>query len=441
MTLKEKIEKANLLFEEAKAIVAKGDDATVEEKAKVEPLLDEAQALKAEAYQMKRIVDYGAQMVAEAEIEQDPDSEKQEREDPTEFKEWSNFLQSAYAAHHPQREGPRDPRLQEFREKVDDDMTPQEKQMIEAVGGQGGFLVPTEFLAQLQAAIAESAIVRPRASIIRMRRRSIEVPVLDQTATGVVGQPGWFGGMIFAWGPEALEKVMTEAKFRQIALVAHKLYGYTRASNELVADSAISLGDFLGGPLGLAGGISFMEDYAFLMGTGAGQPLGVITSVNQPTIVVARATAGQITYPDICNMMERFLPSAGNGCWVVTQSGMSELLQMSGPAGNPSYVWAPNAQERVPGYLFGYPVLWSEKVPRIGVQGDILLADFAHYLIGDRQATTVEATQFDRWAYDQTSWRAVHRVNGQPWLSAPITYMDQIQSVSPFVILGDVVAS
>jgi hypothetical protein len=29
----------------------------------------------------------------------------------------------------------------------------------------------------------------------------------------------------------------------------------------------------------------------------------------------------------------------------------------------------------------------------------------------------------------------VHRVDGRPWLSAPITYRDGVTTVSPFVIL------
>ena len=65
------------------------------------------------------------------------------------------------------------------------------------------------------------------------------------------------------------------------------------------------------------------------------------------------------------------------------------------------------------------------------------LADFRYYLIGDRQATTIESTPYtDQWKYDLTSWRAVHRVDGQPWLSAPLTYQDGTVQVSPFVILG-----
>jgi len=242
------------------------------------------------------------------------------------------------------------------------------------------------------------------------------------------------------WAEEAAAKTSTEAQFRQIELVAHKLIMYTRASDELLDDSAISLSDFLTGPMGFAGCVTWFEDYAFLRGSGAGQPLGVITAVNRPTIVVARAAAGAIGFADLANMMENFLPS-GQGIWVITQSAMSELIQLNGPAGNPSYIWQPNARDGIPGNILGYPVIWSEKNPILGTQGDVLLADFRYYLIGDRQATTIESTEYDYWRYDQTSWRAVHRVDGQPWLSSPLRYQDGTTQVSPFVILGDVSTS
>jgi HK97 family phage major capsid protein len=85
--------------------------------------------------------------------------------------------------------------------------------------------------------------------------------------------------------------------------------------------------------------------------------------------------------------------------------------------------------------------VWTEKVPRVGTTGDVVLADWRYYLLGDRQATTIESTKFDRWAYDETSWRVVHRVDGQPWLSAPLTYQDGTTQVSPFVVLSSTIAT
>ena len=309
--------------------------------------------------------------------------------------------------------------------------------MAEATGAAGGYLVPTEYQNELMSVASEDSIVRSRATIIPMRRRAIKVPVLDQTGS-TANQPHWFGGIQIYWEEEAGEKTQSDPTFRQIELIAHKMIGYTRASDELLDDSAISLDAFLRGPLGFGGAMKWTEDYVFLRGTGAGQPLGIINA--GATIVEGRAAANTIGFDDIADMMEDFLPS-GRGIWCITQSAMSELIQMNGPAGNPSYIWQPNARDGVPGYLMGMPVKFTEKLPRIGTQGDILLADMKYYLIGDRQAITVDSTKFDRWRYDQTSWRIVSRIDGQPWLSAPLTYDDGTTQVSPFVILGAPVSS
>lgn len=424
MDYKEKLAQAKVLFDKAKAILS-DPEASAEDKGKIEAMLEEAKRLKKEALQLKEILDTGIDEILESKEEV---KEVDPKQSPKEFKEWGEFLTSIWLENTGRKH---DNRLVYFKDEAAKGH--EGKQMVESVGASGGFLVPAEFLAQLQTIMAEDAIVRSRATIIRMRRRQVDIPVLDQTGTSA-GVPHWFGGMQFYWAEEASEKTITDAEFRKVSLVAHKLIGYTRASDELLDDAAISLSDFLTGPLGFAGGVAWMEDYSFLQGTGAGQPLGVINA--GATITVNRAAQNAIGFSDLADMMESFLPG-GKGVWIITQSALSDIIQMVGPAGNQSYIWQPNAREGIPGSILGLPVIWSEKVPAVGTAGDVVLADWKYYLLGDRQAATVESTKFDKWRFDQTSWRVVHRVDGQPWLSAPLTYQDGATQVSPFVILGD----
>jgi len=436
---KEKLARAKALMEQIKAI---GPDTPAEEKAKVPEMLEEIKQLKGEAGQLKDIALTAAELDEQMntivperlqkQVKREQANTPQDDPEPrSEFKSWGEFLESTWLWATGQY---KDKRLMQFVER-DKDGSPvsSRKDLVENVGALGGFLVPVEFRAQLYSIMAEESFVRTRATVIPMRRRQIDIPVLDQTGA-TAGIPHWFGGMIFYWAEEATEKTHTDPNFRKIQLVAHKLIGYTRASDELLDDSAVSLEAFLTGPMGFAGGAVWHEEYCFLNGTGAGQPLGVINA--GATITVPRAGAGAIAYTDLCDMLENFLPS-GRGIWVITQSAMSDIVQINGPAGNPSYVWTTNAADGIPGTIFGMPVIWTEKVPRIGTAGDVGLYDWRYYLIGDRQAATVESTKFDRWSYDETSWRMVHRVDGQPWLSQPLTYQDGVTQVSPFVILGD----
>lgn len=429
--------------------VPEGDktrEATVEEKGQVEALYKDAIQLKFEGMQLQQIQIEGADisqiLAASQEGKEDNlsrvQAETKARQNgngarPDRWNTWGEFLKAVWIAMTiPNGKVDRRLTFVEYDDATENIMRKENKDMAEAVGATGGFLVPTEFQANLQSVMAEQAVIRNRATRIPMRRRSIKIPVLDQTSTAA-GVPHWFGGMTFAWAEEASSKAQSDPTFRDIELVAHKLIGYTRASDELVADSAISLDAFLSGPLGFAGGAVWMEEFAFLQGTGAGQPLGVINA--GATITEGRNTAGTVVFDDLADMMEDFLPS-GEGLWMISQSLMSDIIQLNGPAGNPSFIWQANARDGIPGQILGFPVIWTEKLPAAGSAGDILLADWKFYLLGDRQATTIESTKFDRWRFDQTSWRMVHRVDGQPWLSAPITLQDGTTQVSPFVILG-----
>ena len=435
MEYKEKLGQAQALIEQAKAIV-NNEKATPEEKASVEKMLTDAQALKAEALQLKDILEMGIEL-AGAQTEAQKKSAP-EQKGSGKFESWGEFLEQVFMAGHPNIKSAPDPRLRFFKDKDEEAQANAgrmaKKDMAEAVGATGGFLVPVEYQNQLQGVMGEGSLVRGRATRIPMARRQINLPVLDQTGT-TAGVPHWFGGMRFYWAEEASQKTESDANFRQVSLVAHKLIGYTRASDELVDDSAISLDAFLSGPLGFAGGVSWMEDYAFLQGTGTGQPLGVINA--GATIGVARQVQAGVTYTDLVNMFEAFLPSS-QGVWFISQSVISNLMTMTDPGNN--YLWPTmymgGAAAGRPPTLLGMPVIFTEKLPRVGTAGDVLLADWRYYLLGDRQATTIESTKFDRWQYDQTSWRVVHRVDGQPWLSTPLTYQDGTTQVSPFVILS-----
>jgi HK97 family phage major capsid protein len=424
----DKLAQAQQLYDGVKVILS-NTAATPEEKAKVEPMMKDAERFKADAVALKAIMVAATEMDAiKAAAQAEPETKEQRAVKAADkWADWGEFLQKSWQTMC--KGSQRDPRLVWF----DDDGKGQlqTKNLAENVGSTGGFLVPTEFDATLRALIGERSIVRQRATVIPMRRRQVNLPVLDQTGS-TAGLPNWFGGMQVYYTEEGASKPEVNAKFRQISLVAKKLTAWTAASNELLDDSAVSLSAFLAGPMGFAGAVQWWEDYMFLRGTGAGQPLGVI---NAGATINVNPAAGDVTYTDLVNMIEHFLPT-GNPVWVIHQSNMSNLMLMTGPAGQPSYLWG-SAADGVPNRLLGYPVIFTEKLPRNKLAGTVLLADFSYYLVGDRQATTVDSNATgERWRYDETEWRVIHRHDGQPWLSAPLTLVDGTSSVSPFVILG-----
>jgi HK97 family phage major capsid protein len=353
-------------------------------------------------------------------------NKRKQDEQSLEIKSMAEFLKLVDEANY---RGKKDSRLVYFESET--------KDLAESAGSTGGFLVPVEQATQMYMASAPGAIVRPRATVIPMARRELTIPVLDQTGT-TAGEFHWFGGLQVYWQAEASEKSQSEPSFRQIRLVANDLVGYTRASEALLEDNAASLESFLTGPMGFGGAMVAAEDYAFFNGTGVGQPLGILNATGVTTSV-ARAVQASVTYEDLLDMEAAFYSPNNSGMWVISQSQMANIMKMTGPTGNPNYVYRPSAADGSPATLLGRPVRFTlDMLPRgtTTSAGDVLLADFGFYLVGDRKRITVDSTRQERWRFNQVSWKVVARVDGQPWLSAPITSRDGVTTVSPFVLLG-----
>jgi HK97 family phage major capsid protein len=257
-----------------------------------------------------------------------------------------------------------------------------------------------------------------------------------QQSEVVAGGFNWFGGVVTYYTEEAGQMQESQPNFRQITLTAHKMTAYSVASDELLDDSAVSIQDFLMGDRGFPGAIVHQADYDYLRGDGVGKPQGVIGA--DCTIVHARGTANQVNYEDLTAMLSKAMPNSSL-VWVISQTAMNELLTLQGPTGNPVYLWA-NAVSGAPASLLGYPVIWSDKSPALGDEGDVLLAAFSYYLIGDRQAITMDVSTEEYFRTNQVSWRANFRHDGKPWLKAPFSYGrgEELGQLSPFVVLGDV---
>ncbi len=444
MNYLETLEEANRLALQAKALLVK-EDADAEDAEQRDKLIKAAVALKNKAAEIKELEGIVAQYNEVKTGRPAPNAVK--------FDGLGHFLTELFFAQdtrqvrdsndvHPyfRKERPfRDPQEESeetntwlARKSNAPNAPMSRKDLVESIGASGGFLVPVEFRPELIAIVYEQNPIRERATVIPMRRRQVQVPSLDQTGT-TSGATRQHGGIAASWTEEATAKAETQPSFRQINLVAHKLVCYTEISDELLADEAIGLVGFLQGENGFGGAIRWEEEYTFLQGTGAGQPLGVINAGG--TVQVAAQAANAVAPLDLFNMLEAHVPGQ-DPIWHINRGVMSDILNLNGPAGNPSYIFIQNATERPSMTLFGYPVHWTEKLPALGTSGSVLLANWSWYYIGDRQQLTIDSSMHYRFQYDLTAWRAVHRVDGQPALSAPLTLADGTTQISPFVILG-----
>jgi len=423
---------------------------TAEEHANIRQMMDDAGALMSQSKTMAELEE--AITGTESKMHRPEETNTL----PKKGNPWQSFGSFLSAIHGTAAYGNWNPQLKESYIKVDDDPTPgfdiknmgwvgamrgasgarEVKDLTEAVGADGGFTVIPEYRNQLMALTEFMRFVRSRAMVIPMRARQITLPTLDQTGS-TSGVANLYGGVIPKWTAEAASKEETQPAFRQMEIIAHKLICYTEASDELLADSAIGLETLLSTLFG--GAIANEEEWAFINGSGAGQPLGIVSAGCGVTIRHARAAAGAIGINDVFNLLSHFMGQSP--IWLAYQSTMPQILSMNGPAGNPSYVWIGNGRDAMPTTLMGFPVYFIENCSTLGNEGDLILADWSKYVIGDRQTTTVDASKHFRFQNDLTAWRAVHRVGGRPWLSAPLTLRDGTTEVSPFCLLNDAVGS
>lgn len=299
----------------------------------------------------------------------------------------------------------------------------------------GGYLIPETYRSEIMTLALESSVVRPRATVLTMSTPTQLVPFNDATSNA----SSVYGGFIFYWSDEAADSSAnaTNAKFGRMKLEVNDLIGYSQVPNELMADAA-GLNSWI--MQALPRGLGFFEDIAFLNGNGAGQPLGVLNAANTALVTIAKETgqaADTIVTQNILNMFARMLPaSLGNAVWVANINTFPQLMQLTinvGTGGAPVMLMdirnAPDIR------LLGRPVVFTEKAASIGDLNDISFVDFSYYMVGDRQAVSLDSSEHVNFATNQTALRIIERVDGRPWLQSAITPYKG-SSLSPFINLA-----
>ena len=306
---------------------------------------------------------------------------------------------------------------------------------------QGGFLVPEVYQKELQQIALENEIVEPNGATVfpPIATDSLKIPTIVDTSHA----SSVFGGVVAYWTAERGEKTPTKPAFGQIELVPKKLAGLTYTSNELLMDSAIALEPLIKRMFGTAMG--YFKDDAFLNGTGAGQPMGILSCGALKTVF--RNTVNRVFFEDLREMYACMLPSSHRyAFWVINPSVLPDLIGMTSndlaPAAGTNPIWLNHqmgATSPLPGTIFGRPFIISEKMPGLGTQGDIGYFDFRYYLIFNRQPITIDASTHVAFTTDETCWRFVLRVDGQCWPQSPITPRHAaapVTTISPFVVLA-----
>ena len=303
--------------------------------------------------------------------------------------------------------------------------------MNEGTPSDGGFLVPIEYSKDIHNVALESEIILPRCQVHPMISNTVRLPAME------IGDhsANLFGGFTATWKAELGTLTQANPKARQMELNANKLTGFVRASNELISDmtNTNKLTEICGKGLG------WYRDAAFISGSGAGQPLGLVNSSCK--VEVAKET-GQSNYTIVLENLNKMLASLYmggflNSVWIVSQTALPQLLTLAlsvGTGGSASLVMTEQDGQYK---IYGRPVVFSEHMEEVGSAGDIMLTDLSQYIVGLKEEMRVDLSQHVFFETDELAMRLISRLDGQSLWGESLTLKDGSTEVSPIVTLGE----
>ncbi len=309
----------------------------------------------------------------------------------------------------------------------------------EAAGADGGFAVPPEWRSEIMRMVTGEDAILARTDRQTVSGNTITFPVDETTAWQSTG------GIQTYWDSEAATITQSKPQLTDLTIKLSRLTALVPVTEELLED-APAMSGYVTSKAGEK--MAFKVNDAIINGTGVGQPLGIM---NAPcTVSVAKVTsqtAATFHADNAVAMMARMpAQSFANSVWLINQDVVPQILKLgfavttaTGTAAGAGALYLPPnglANQSTYGSLLGRPIIVTEACATLGTVGDVILADLTKYLAVVKGAMKAD-TSIHLW-FDQNvmAFRFVMRMNGQPWLSAPITRKNGSNTLSHFITLA-----
>jgi HK97 family phage major capsid protein len=279
---------------------------------------------------------------------------------------------------------------------------------------------------------------------IPLERNTIKLPRVDESSRADGSRAGGIRGY---WMAEAASITDSPFKVGQMTLTLHKAGALGYITDEMLEDAPAS-GMFL--ERLLTKELIFTVEDSIVNGNGSNKPLGLIAancavSVTKET----NQTADTVWGDNLTKMWARlFAPCRKTAVWLVEQSVEPFLFSatLAGRFGSEStsvdgiplyYPAGSLLNQGEYGILMGRPVIPVEYCPVVGDVGDIILWDPASYVLVDKAGGPKAASSIHvQFLTDQTTYRVVYRVDGQPTWDAALTPNSAGDTLSPIVMLA-----
>lgn len=314
--------------------------------------------------------------------------------------------------------------------QIDNRLLKQATGLREAIPADGGYLIQTQFVTQLLETVHRTALLPARCTKIPIGANFNGLTMIGLDEVSRATGSRW-GGIQAFWAAEGATKTPSQPKFRRMRLDLEKMIGMFRATDELLQDYT-ALQAMVSRWFSLEFG--FKLDESIITGTGAGQMLGILNSGALVTVDKEPAQAARtIVTENILKMYQAMhTRSRANAVWLYNQECEAQLsLLVLGSGAAASRLFDPAA-----GTLMGKPAIAIEQAEALGNKGDIMLVDLSQYLLIDKGGIDAASSIHVRFENDETAFRFVYRVNGQPMWDKPLDPFKGTLKTSPFVTLA-----
>jgi HK97 family phage major capsid protein len=250
--------------------------------------------------------------------------------------------------------------------------------MAEGSGSTGGYLVPFY--------LDPSIILTNAGSTNPIRQMARVEAIATNTWHGVSS-----AGVTAAWLAESTEAADASPSVAQPAVPTEKGSAYLQASFEVTQDTNIvsQIGMLL------QDARDNLEATAFAVGTGSGQPKGVVTAVaavGGSVVTDTHASTPQFLITDVYNVKAALPPRhRPNASWLASEAIYLLVRQFATGSGPQHAFWA-DLGMATPPLLIGRPAQEASSMDSTVANGKniLLVGDFKKYLVVDRIGMTVQ---------------------------------------------------
>lgn len=303
----------------------------------------------------------------------------------------------------------------------------------------GGALVPKRFADAVWEGIEDNEqSLLSMCDVYTVEGDILTMPAVDATtrASGVV-----MGGITAYWTGEGGQITSSKPKTRQIDLKPKKLAVLIYATDELLSNTQ-ALTRLL--ERGGASAIVSATNEAVINGTGAGQPLGIL---NGPaTVEITKETsqtADTVVDGNIRKMYARIAPSLrANMVWLAhpdTEPYLDAMYNLIQNVAGSENVGAASIPLYDPnkGLLKGKKVIFNDHCQTVGTAGDIIAFAPSAYAVGVKGGVEAAKSMHLRFDYAEMAFRYIFKVDGQPWLSNPLTPAHGSNTLTGYATVAD----